>query len=321
MKTASSTSRIHRKQNQGKGENRLVNGLGWFSIGLGLAEVLAPDTFSELIGIRPKSKNRTVLRFYGVREMAAGVGILSRSRPGGWLWGRVAGDVLDLSSLGSALTSRDADPTRVGLATAAVLGVTALDVYCAQQLSRTYDGAADTNQSNATDGSQKVRKSIIVNRPPDEVYRFWRNFSNFPSFMSQLESVEVLGTNQSRWKGKGPGGQTVEWIAEITADEPNTRLAWRSLAGSDVENSGSVRFEPAPGGRGTFVRVEWQYRPPGGIVSATVAKLFGQEPGQQIERDLHAFKQVLETGEVTQSEASLHPGMHPARPSARTATA
>jgi uncharacterized membrane protein len=167
------------------------------------------------------------------------------------LWGRVAGDVLDLASLGSALSSSDSDQTRVSFATAAVLGVTALDVYCAQQLSRASNGTAGTNrganQNDAADGTQKVRKTIIVNRSPEEVYRFWRDFSNFLSFMNHVESVEALGDKQSRWKAKAPGGKTVEWIADMTADEPNTRLAWRSLPGSDVENSGTVRFEPAPG--------------------------------------------------------------------------
>ena len=139
--------------------------------------------------------------------------------------------------------------------------------------------------------------------------------------MNHLESVEDTGGGKSHWKAQGPAGRTVEWDAELVADEPNTRIAWRSLPGSDIDNSGSVRFERAPGGRGTLVRVELQYTPPGGTVGAKLAKLFRSEPGQQIEDDLRVFKQVMETGEIIRSDASIHRGMHPGQPSAKAATA
>ncbi|MGI9075193.1 MAG: SRPBCC family protein [Bryobacteraceae bacterium] len=135
--------------------------------------------------------------------------------------------------------------------------------------------------------------------------------------MKHLESVQVTGENRSHWKATGPGGKTVEWDAEIVDDQPNARIVWRSLEGSDIDNSGSVQFERAPGGRGTLVRVELQYSPPGGVISATLAKLFGEEPGQQVDDDLRAFKQVLETGEVAKSDASIHRGMHAAQPPSR----
>jgi uncharacterized membrane protein len=299
----------HERDSQNDNVERLANALGWFSIGLGLAEVAVPGTLAKLIGVKDKDRTRNVLRGYGLREIAAGVGILSRPQPAGWLWSRVAGDILDLSSLGSALGSRRSNRVRVGAATAAVIGVTALDVRCALQLQR---GSADGQTAKLAD--VRVTRTIIVNRSPEEVYRFWRDLANLPTFMKHLESVEITGDTRSHWKAAGPGGKTVEWDAEIVDDQPNTRIAWRSLEGSDVHNSGSVQFERAPGGRGTLVRVELQYTPPGGVVSATVAKLFGQEPGQQVDDDLRAFKQVLETGEVAKSDASIHKGMHPAQP-------
>jgi uncharacterized membrane protein len=302
----------HERDSQNDNAERLANALGWFSIGLGLAELAAPRALAQLIGVKDEDKTRNVLRGYGMREIAAGIGILSRPQPAGWLWGRVAGDLLDLSSLGSALGSSRSNRVRVGAATAAVIGVTALDVRCALQLQR-----GSTNGGSAKTGDVRVTKTIIVNRSPEEVYRFWRDLANLPTFMKHLESVQVTGDNRSHWKATGPGGKTVEWDAEIVEDQPNTRIAWRSLEGSDIDNSGSVQFERAPGGRGTLVRVELRYTPPGGVVSATLAKLFGEEPGQQVDDDLRAFKQVLETGEVVKSDASIHRGMHVAQPPSR----
>jgi uncharacterized membrane protein len=115
----------------------------------------------------------------------------------------------------------------------------------------------------------------------------------------------VIDDRRSHWKARGPAGKTVEWDAEIIDDRPNERIAWRSLEGADVENSGVVRFVKAPGGRGTEVHVEIRYSPPGGVLGAWLAKLFGEEPGQQVEDDLRALKQIMETGEVVRSEGTL----------------
>jgi len=300
---------IMQRSSQADTYERLANGLGWFSIGLGLAEVFRPGAVSHLIGVDDNDRNRALLRCYGLREIAAGVGILSQPEPAGWVWARVAGDVLDIGSLLSAARSEHNDRARLGTATAAVLGVTALDVICAQQLS--------SMQSNgAQDRDARVEKTITVNRSPEEVYGFWHDFQNLPTFMKHLDSVELSGDGRSHWRAKAPGGRTVEWDAEIVDDQPNRLIAWRSLDGSDVSHEGHVRFRPATGGRGTVVQVRMQYDPPGGVVGKTVAKLFGEEPGQQIDDDLRAFKQVIETGEVVNSDASIHPGMHAAQPPA-----
>lgn len=148
------------------------------------------------------------------------------------------------------------------------------------------------------------RTALTINRPPEAVYRHWRNFSNLPQFMYHLESVETTGEKQSHWKAKAPAGTTVEWDAEIVEDIPDRLIAWRSLDGATVPNSGSVRFTPAPKGQGTEVLVELEYSPPGGGLGVVVAKLFGEEPTQQMKDDLRRFKQVLETGEVLRSDGS-----------------
>jgi uncharacterized membrane protein len=140
-----------------------------------------------------------------------------------------------------------------------------------------------------------------IRQPPDDLYRHWRDFANLPTFMDHVRSVEVIDDRRSHWVVNAPAGATVEWDAEITEDEPGTVIAWRSTSGADVENSGSVRFSPAPGDRGTEVRVEVEYSPPGGMIGEVIAKIFGEAPDQQIADDLRRFKQVMETGEVVRS--------------------
>jgi uncharacterized membrane protein len=148
----------------------------------------------------------------------------------------------------------------------------------------------------------KVDAATTINRSPEELYRFWRVFENLPRFMKHLESVTRMDDRRSHWVARAPGGKTVEWDAEITDERENQLIAWRSQEGSQVDNVGSVRFDRAPGGRGTIVRVSLQYNPPGGIVGATLAKLFGEEPQQQISEDLRRFKQMMEAGEVPTTE-------------------
>jgi len=143
-----------------------------------------------------------------------------------------------------------------------------------------------------------VTKSMTVNRPIEEVYAFWRNFENFPRFMSHLESVEVMNPHRSSWVARGPLGTCVRWEAEIFNEKPNELIAWRTLPGSEIDHAGSVRFRKAPADRGTEVHVELNYEPPGGQVGATVAWLFGEEPRIQIEDDLRRFKQIIEAGEI-----------------------
>ena len=290
--------------------DKVANGLGWFSIGLGAAELLAPGSVARLIGVNDDDGNRALLRFYGVREIAAGVGILMQPRPVGWLWGRVGGDLLDLASLGSAMSSNGNGKGRLGLATAAVLGVTALDVVCAQQLSSS-DGAASTSEKSS---AREVKRSIRINRSPQEVYDFWRRFENLPRFMSHLKSVSDMGNGRSHWVARGPMDTNVEWDAQIIEEQPGSLIAWRSTEGADVYNAGRVHFEAAPGDRGTLVHVELEWAPPGGMITALAAKLIGESPEQQIYDDLRYFKQILETGEIVRSDSSIHKSMHAAQP-------
>lgn len=120
----------------------------------------------------------------------------------------------------------------------------------------------------ACGGAVHTINSLVMKRSPEELYRFWRDFQNLPRFMPHLESVQVSGDRRSHWVARAPAGMTVEWDAAITEDRPNQLIAWRSLDGADVDNSGTVRFERAAGHRGTVVKVELLYSPPAGVIGA-----------------------------------------------------
>ena len=286
---------------------RLASGLGWFSIGLGLVEVAAPGTIANLIGISDDNRNRMLLRspVFGMRELGAGTGILASSQPAPWVWSRVAGDLLDIGSLASAMTQEGNDRTRLAMGMAAVLGVTVLDVICARGLG---------DSSNGHKERRCTTKAVTINKSAQEVYSFWHNFENLPRFMRHLDSVRSTGSNRTLWRAKGPAGKTIQWEAETTEDQPNRAIAWRSLPGSDVYTAGRVTFQSGFAGRGTIVKVDLSYDPPGGTLGAMVAKLFGKDADQMLDDDLRAFKQIMEVGEIINSDASIHRGMHPAQP-------
>ncbi len=148
----------------------------------------------------------------------------------------------------------------------------------------------------------KVEKTVTINRAPEELYRFWRDFGNLPRFMKHLKSVTVISDTRSHWITSAPLGASVEWDAEIINDQENHLIAWASVADADVNNSGFVRFKPAPRDLGTEVKIVMEYEAPGGVIGAAIAKLFGEEPEQQIGDELHRFKQLMETGEVATIE-------------------
>ena len=211
-------------------------------------------------------------------SVAAGAGLaiygMSRlKRNNGWL----------LAGLGGLLLRR---------------GITAhCDVYEAVGVNTSAD-PGDTRAALRGSRGVNVLESITINRPIEDLYRFWRNLENLPQFMSHLESVEKITDTISHWRAKGPADYIVEWDAEIHNEVPNKLIAWRSLEGADVTSAGSVNFDAAAAGRGTRVTVHMQYSPPGGKVGAAVARLFGRDAETEIREDLRRFKQLIEAGEV-----------------------
>jgi uncharacterized membrane protein len=157
---------------------------------------------------------------------------------------------------------------------------------------------ANTREALGGGRGMHVKESITIGRPVAELYRFWRNLENLPRFMDHLESVRVTGNDRSHWVAKAPAGMKVEWDAEIINEVENQVIGWRSLPGSTVASAGSVNFDDAGTDRGTRITVHLQYEPPAGRLGALFAKLFGEEPSQQVRADLRRLKQILEAGEV-----------------------
>jgi len=150
-----------------------------------------------------------------------------------------------------------------------------------------------------------VRKAITIDKPPEVLYRFWREFENLPRFMRHLQSVHS-SARSLRWVSTGPLGKNFSWDAEIVEERENELISWRSLPGSEIENQGSVRFQPGAEGRGTEMRVELMYRPPAGKLGVAFAMLFGEEPEQQIREDLRRFKELMEAGEIATTDGQPH---------------
>jgi len=170
-------------------------------------------------------------------------------------------------------------------------------------------GAGQPQGPNAVipaDHGVKVEDAVTVNAPVGDVYRFWRNLSRLPEIMSHLKEVKETDATHSTWVARGPLGTSVKWDAEIVADTPNQVISWKSLPGADVDNTGSVHFRAAPGGRGTEVRVSLKFDPPAGQLGSLVARLFGENPQQQVRDALRRFKEIIETGEVPTVHGQTH---------------
>jgi uncharacterized membrane protein len=208
-------------------------------------------------------------------SLAAGAGLtiygISRARRAGWLLAAVGGMLLERGATGHCR------------------------VYEALNINTAGTGE-DTRRALGGSAGAHVDEQITINRPIEELYRFWRNLENLPRFMQHLESVERLTDTLSRWRAKGPAGTVFEWTAEIINEVPDQVIGWRSIEGSDVVSAGSVNFDRVAAGQ-TQVRVRLQYSPPGGKAGAAVARLFGRDAATEIREDLERFKQLIETGE------------------------
>lgn len=161
--------------------------------------------------------------------------------------------------------------------------------------------AKQTADALGWDHAAVVGRSVTVNLPREQVYAFWRDFKNFPSFMENIESVSIGDERRSHWVVQAPGGRTVEWDAVLNEDIPGELIAWSSVENAEIKNAGRIEFRDAAPGRGTIVTATIAYEPPAGRLGQLVAKLFQEDPKIQARRDLRRFKQVLETGEVATS--------------------
>lgn len=197
--------------------------------------------------------------------------------------GGVAG--LALAGLGSAMLYRGVTGRCHGYA---ALGITTADDH---------PGEADSIRAQH---GVRIEDAMTVEGSPEALYAYWRNYANLPRFQERIESVTQIGDDpkKSRWVMNAPFGQTLTWDAELIEDVPGKVIAWRSLEGSDVDTAGSVRFVAAPGGRGTVVRVNQKFDPPGGKIGVAIASLIGQGPGRLTRDNLRRFKMLMEAGEI-----------------------
>jgi uncharacterized membrane protein len=271
--------------------------LGWLSFGLGVAQLAAPGTVRRISGVDDSATSRAVVPAVGARELVHAAGLLTSRRKGVWAWTRVVGDAMDLTALGMAIAHRGGRRRRrlIGV-TGAVAGITALDLLTAVRATR----VAHSSEG----GSMELTAATTVRKPVSEVFGFWRDLANLPTFMAHLEEVRVTGEVTSHWVDSAPFGKDVEWDAEIIEETPAEKIVWRSTGKVDVPNAGTVRFVPAPDGVSTEVHVVLVYEVPGGAVGKAVARYFGEEPHQQLDDDLRRLKQVLETGEVVRSDGA-----------------
>lgn len=189
---------------------------------------------------------------------------------------------------GSALALFGA--SRKSLAGAAVAGLGGFLVYRGLRETRHHVGPIH------------VERSFTINKPVEEIFSFWRNFENLPRFMRHLNSVKTTGERQSHWEARGPLKTSIGWDAEITDEQPNRFIVWKSLPGSVVDHRGSVEFRPAEHHGGTAVTVALDYQAPAGKLGQLFFRMFGEDPEQQVRDDLRRFKQLMEAGEIPTTE-------------------
>jgi hypothetical protein len=207
-------------------KDSLAQFLGWFSIGLGTAQLLAPKMVCRLVGASGQGASRTVMRLMGLRELTQGVGILTRPRPTAWLWSRVAGDWVDLSLL--ALTAVKNRRARTAFAIANVLAVTMPDILESRHLS---------GKQGEPQRGMLMRKAVTINRPREEVEQAWAG-------ATQLRET-VLSANAQVSFADAPGRRGTELAVEFVDAPPAGDLgaAVLKLSGRDLatELSGDLR--------------------------------------------------------------------------------
>ena len=271
----------------------LARALGWFSIGLGLAEIVAARGLSRSLGM---GRSAGLVRAFGIREVATGVGILSRPSAASWVRGRVFGDALDLATLGTTVL-RPGNPKqgRAALALAAVAGITVLDVFCANRLD-------ESTPASPAQGPE-VEGAITIGKPAEELYQRLRDPQTLAQLLADIATVcpssSGDGGGRMHWRVKGPLGRAYEWDTEIVDDHPGEAIGWKSLSGAPVPCEVSARLRPATGGRGTVVALRIRLDPPAGPLGDAVFNVLGSTPlSLAADKALHRFKSLVETGEI-----------------------
>lgn len=273
---------------------RLAYGLGWFSIGLGITEIVAATPLASFFGI---PRQTPLLRLFGFREVGAGIGILRSTDPGPWMWGRVGGDALDLAALGAAMGKDNPQRGRVAAAIGVIAAITALDAYNAYALS-----AADGKSQAETADSPPITQTITIGKSADELYGLLHDAQTLAQVMEPVAKITPVNDQRAHWVAELPLGRSLTWDMELIDDRPGESMRWRSLTDTQVPATGSVAFRAAPGDRGTEVTLRLELEPPGGAVGAAGVKLLRAVPQTMLYKALRRFKSLAETGEIPTTE-------------------
>lgn len=298
------------REDERGGRGTLVTALGWFSVGLGAAQLLAPKQVARLAGLPTKGRaSSTRMRLFGARELMSGVGILRQRRPSRWLMARVAGDLVDLSALGMALFAparrfRRRTSTRLTTALVSVAAVTALDVLGYRATTR-----GGRLAQRPREAPPELKAALTIGRSAQDLYAFWRDVENLPRFMTHVSSVEGIDERRSRWTMKIPGAPTASWEATIVDDRPGELIGWRTEgAFAQVMEGGQVSFRAAPGGQGTEVHVV--LRTAGATLPSALRRWLKKLPQRWLAHELRLFKQLMELGEIPKAQSRFTDESH-----------
>ena len=286
-----------------RADSTVSRALGWLSLGLGIAAMFRSRSLGAAIGMESREG---ALKMMGTHELVSATGLLGSRNPTPWLWSRVAGDVMDLAMLGRASIQRSRR-NRALAALGVVAAVTAVDVGASVSVMRRKQLRRYGSTAASRGAEGVIDESVIVNKSPEDCYRYWRKLEQVPRFMPLLQSVTETDAQRSHWVLKTAPGLQIEWDAELTHDDPGRRLAWRSLPNPQIAHAAVVRFNPAAGKRGTLVRVITQYRLlPGFDAPRRLVGSLDSAPQARVHEDLRRFKQLLEAGEVATTEGQPH---------------
>jgi uncharacterized membrane protein len=198
---------------------------------------------------------------------------------------------------------------------ALALAGTALVIHGARRRSTFYDALGLEEESDrgfwdvGLSRDVRARATMTINRNADDLYLEWLDLTRQPRYFRYLEQVELIDGTRSHWKARGPLGKSIEWDADLTADEPGRRIAWRSLNSTLFDHEGAARFEAAPPRRGTKVSLELRWNPPAGALGALAARVLPQDPQREVREGLRRFKQFMETGELATGDIRATQGM------------
>lgn len=263
---------------------KLAQGIGWYSIALAVVELISPKTVNQTIGIKDDPLHHNLVRVRGVRELISGIGIVASRKPAGYLWSRVAGDVIDFALVGQALTHRRNNKQKLLIATAAFSAVALLDVVAA--LSQTHK--KDTP-------NLRLKRSIKVNGTPDELYELWRQPETLPKIMKHFAEFTHIDAQRSHWKIPAAVGPALEWEAVIVEEREGKYLRWESLPGTTLPTRGWVNFRSLGKGDKTEVCLCLDFEPPAGALGEAALKLVQGIPNGLVQDMLNQFKTLSQT--------------------------